>query len=231
MKSGISASMMCANLLELKKDLRLLENAKVDYLHVDIMDGEFVPNYSLGTDFIKLLRRNSAILLDIHLMIEKPDIKIDYLEIMSGDCVSIHAESCTHLQRVIKNLKNKGVNVGVAYNPATPIDNLSYIYDLLDFVLIMTVNPGYSGQVMVPLTIEKIKETRRFLDNHGVRDVKIEVDGNVSIENAILMKAAGADIFVLGTSTLFKIDTTIEAAAEAFREIVLSENNTHVANA
>lgn len=223
MKSGISASMMCANLLELKKELIMLENSNIEYLHVDIMDGEFVPNYSLGTDFIKILRRNSVIPLDIHLMIEKPDIKIDYLEIMEGDCVSIHSESCKHLQRVIKKLKNKGVNVGVAYNPATSIDNLSYIYDLLDFVLIMTVNPGYSGQIMVPLTIEKIKETRKFLDNLGAYDVKIEVDGNVSIENAILMKEAGADLFVLGTSTLFKNDTTIEAAVKEFRKVVLEK--------
>ena len=220
LKNGISASLMCVDFADTKKDLDALSRAKIEYLHFDIMDGSFVPNYALGPCMVDGLRDKTDIAFDIHLMVERPEQKIPYFNLHAGDAVSVHAESTVHLQRVLAGLKNAEMTVGVALNPATPLDMLDYVCDAIDFVLIMTVNPGYAGQKMVPATLEKITRTREYLDAKGRGDVMIQVDGNVSFENAVRMAKAGAGNFVAGTAGLFRKDMTIEEAAARLRECI-----------
>lgn len=220
MKKGISASMMCADIMNLKSELEILEQAKIEYLHIDIMDGEFVPNYSMGKDYISALRKNTKIPLDIHMMVNKPEVKLSYLDLQAGDAVSIHIESSVHIQRVLSDLKSKGIMTGVAYNPATGLETLKYVADVIDYVLIMTVNPGYAGQKLVPLCLDRIKEARKIMDSLGKNQVLIEVDGNVSFKNAKIMKEKGADIFVVGSSSIFDKSQNMTEAINKFRAIV-----------
>jgi ribulose-phosphate 3-epimerase len=220
LKKGISASLMCVDFADTKKDLAALERAGIEYLHFDIMDGDFVPNYTLGPWAVDGLRGKTPIAFDIHLMVERPELKIPYFNLQSGDAVSVHAESTPHLQRVLAGLKQAGMTAGVAINPATPLCALDYVTDVMDFVLVMTVNPGYAGQKMVPGAIEKIRRTRAYLDGKNCPDTTIQVDGNVSFENAVLMSQAGADNFVAGTAGLFRKDMRIEEAAARLRECI-----------
>ncbi len=220
LKEGISASLMCVDFADTKKDLQALSRAGIEYLHFDIMDGAFVPNYALGCCMVDGLRGRTDIPFDIHLMVERPEQKIPYFKLQPGDAVSVHAESTAHLQRVLAGLKNEGMTAGVALNPATPIQALDYVWDVVDFILIMTVNPGYAGQKMVPATLQKITNVREYLDAKGRSDVMIQVDGNVSFENAVRMAKAGAGNFVAGTAGLFRKDMSIEEAAAHLRECI-----------
>lgn len=210
----ISPSMMCANPLELSKTLEVFEKKGVEYLHIDIMDGVFVPNYTLGPDYCKALRRGCDIPLDIHLMVEKPEDKLAFFGFEKGDIVSVHAESTNHLQRVICKIKETGAKAFVAINPATPICMIEEVLCDVDGVLVMTVNPGFAGQKMIPQTLDKIKRLRALTDK------VIEVDGNVSYENAYLMKKAGADMFVLGTASIFSKNDSLEDAIDKIREVI-----------
>lgn len=202
----ISPSLMCCDFFDLKSQIECFEREGIEYLHIDIMDGAYVPNFALGVDFIKQLHRNTNIPLDIHLMIENPDAKLDWFEIRQGDIVSIHAESTRHLQRALSMVKVKGGKAFVAINPATPICAIEEVLDDIDGVLVMTVNPGFAGQKLVPSTLKKIEKIRALLDSLGKTDIEIEVDGNVSLPNARLMADAGANIFVGGTSSVFGND-------------------------
>ena len=203
MKKKIAPSMMCVDLMDVKACVRELERCKVEYLHIDVMDGCFVPNYTLGTDFIKALKKCTSIPLDIHLMIDRPEGKLAWFEFGEGDYVSVHAESTPHLHRTIAAIKARGAKAMAAINPATPICAITSILDDLDAVLIMTVNPGYAGQKLVECTLKKIRELRDYLDANGYAHIEIEVDGNVSFENAKRMSEAGANIFVAGSSSVF----------------------------
>jgi ribulose-phosphate 3-epimerase len=184
------------------------------------MDGSFVPNIALGTCFVKQLKKETNIPLDLHLMIDSPERYINTYPIGEGDYVSIHFESTNHVQRALQAVKDKGAKPLVAINPATPIYAISEILDDIDGVLIMSVNPGYAGQKMVPRSIEKIKEMRRFLDENGRPDAEIEVDGNVSIENAIKMRKAGANILVLGTAIQSKTELFTQEDIQCLRESI-----------
>ena len=181
------------------------------------MDGEFVSNYALGPCMINSIRKGTNIGVDIHLMVEHPERKIEYFDLREGDVVSVHVETTPHLRKVLQDLKARGVTVGVAINPSTLEEKLKYVLDILDFVLIMTVNPGFAGQKMVSISLEKIRDVRKYLDGHNGSHIKIQVDGNVSVENAIKMKQAGADNFVCGTAGLFKKDMDIVTAASIMR--------------
>lgn len=220
MLKKISPSLMCADFLNLGQELNELERLGIEYLHVDIMDGVFVPNYTLGTDFIKNLHRVSTIPLDIHLMIDRPDAKLDRFEFKPGDYVSIHYESTPHIQRTLAAIRAAGVKPMVALNPGTPLSVLEDLIPDIDAVLIMTVNPGYAGQKLIPQTIEKISRLRHLLDNSGYYHVEIECDGNVSFENAAKMSHAGANIFVAGTSSLYMPGCSLEENVKKFREAV-----------
>ncbi|MBQ9112569.1 MAG: ribulose-phosphate 3-epimerase [Clostridia bacterium] len=219
----LSPSMMCCDFIDLGKQLRSFEKGGVDLLHIDVMDGSFVPNFALGTDYVRQLRRVTDIPLDIHFMTECPERHIDAFPIGEEDYVSIHFESVRHLQRVLCSVKEKGARVLLALNPATPVEVAADVLDDIDGLLIMTVNPGFAGQRMIPHSIDKIARARRYLDEHGRADMVIEVDGNVSVPNAILMKNAGANIFVAGTSAVFCGDS-IEDNIRVFRREVFGED-------
>ena len=216
-KKQISPSVMCADFMNLAECIKDFERNGIEYLHVDIMDGHFVPNFTLGTDFCKILKRESSIPLDIHLMVECPEDKLSWFDFGEGDYVAVHYESTCHLQRCLALIKARGAKTMVAINPATPIEVLRWVLPDLDAVLLMTVNPGFAGQKLVPQCIEKIKELRRYLDENGYGSVEIEVDGNVSFENARLMSDAGADIFVAGTSSLFKVGVPMDESVKKMR--------------
>jgi len=213
----LSASMMCANYLSLGQDLEALENSKIDYLHIDVMDGDFVPNFQLGTDYVKAIRKAVNTPIDIHLMVNHPENHIGSFDLQPGDIMSIHQETTKHLQRTLCLIKERGAIASVAINPATPINAFDYILDDIGIVLLMTVNPGFAGQKLVPQTIQKISDTRKYLDDKGYSNIIIEVDGNCSFENVPLMSKAGAEIFVLGTSSIFNRNYTIPEAVEKLR--------------
>jgi ribulose-phosphate 3-epimerase len=208
---------MCADFMNLGRDIKELEKYGIDYLHIDIMDGSFVPNYTLGTDFVSSVKKNAGIPLDIHLMIDEPERKTEWFDFGEGDCVSIHYEATKHAQRTLQKIKDRGAKAMLAINPATPLCVVEDVYADIDAVLIMTVNPGYAGQKLVPQTIDKIKRAKITYP-----DIEIEVDGNVSFENAKLMSRAGADIFVAGSSSLFmkgkNLDETIQMLKESIGE-------------
>ncbi len=214
LKQKISPSMMCADYRAFGELLATFENSSIEYLHIDIMDGIFVKNFTLGTDFCERLRAMTSIPLDLHLMITEPESKIEWFKPRAGEYVSVHAESTNHLQRALAAIRKCGAKPMVALNPATPLSVLDYILDDIDGVLIMTVNPGFAGQKLIPATLQKIADCRKYLDERGYTDVEIEVDGNVSFENAKKMSAAGANIFVAGTSAVFRGDDISANIAE-----------------
>lgn len=206
MSKKISPSLMCCDFMNLKEQLDVFKNENIEYLHIDIMDGSFVPNFTLGVDFVNQIKKQTSIPVDIHFMINEPENKIDWFNLGEGDIVSVHAESTKHLQRVLTKIKEKGARAFVAINPATPIYMIEEVLDDIDGVLLMTVNPGFAGQKLIKSTIEKIKKLKSFLISAGKNNVEIMVDGNVSFENARMMSDAGADIFVAGTSSVFNGD-------------------------
>lgn len=203
LSSILSPSMMCVDYARFADTLRAFEASGVGLLHVDVMDGVFVKNYTLGTDFCRNLRRMCPIPLDLHLMITEPEWKIGWFDVQPGEWVSVHAEATAHLQRALAAVRDAGGIPVCALNPATPLDVLDYVLDDVGAVLLMTVNPGFAGQKLIPAALRKIADCRRYLDERGRPDIRIEVDGNVSFENAVKMRAAGADTFVAGSSSVF----------------------------
>ncbi len=205
-KSKISASMMCANLIDLKSVISIFESENVEYLHIDVMDGDFVPNFGLGSDYIRGLRELTKIPLDLHLMIKSPEYKYRWLGIKSSDMVSIHYESTSQIQRALDWLSEYGCKRFLAINPATPIYVLEEVLDYIDGINLLMVNPGFAGQRIVPSTIKKAKRLRQFLTERGKDNIEIEVDGNITYENARILRNIGANIFVAGTSSIFNGD-------------------------
>lgn len=211
LQAKLSPSMMCVNAWrDASEILAELIRQKVDYFHMDLMDGHFVPNLTLGTDCIKQLRKETRIPLDLHLMAEQPETMLDWLDLQPGELVSVHVESTRHLQRTLAEIRARGARPMAALNPATPLCMAEPVLEDVDGILIMTVNPGFAGQRLVPQTLKKIEELRRLLDLRGLTRTEIEVDGNVSFENAEKMRRAGASIFVGGTSSVFHTGGTLE---------------------
>ena len=218
--SQLAPSMMCVDFAQMTDTLRCFEAAGVEYLHVDIMDGEFVSNFTLGTDFCRYLRSHTSIPLDLHLMINRPDNKLGWFDIRAGEFVSVHWESTPHIQRTLAAIRDAGARPMLALNPATPLQVLEYVLDDIDGVLLMTVNPGFAGQKMVPCMPEKIQAARTYLDARGRQDVCIEVDGNVSFDHAAVMRCAGADLFVGGTSSVFASGAPLTENIERLRAAI-----------
>jgi len=198
----VSPSVMCADLCHLEESIRRLEAAGADMLHVDVADGHFVPNLLLGPDVIRGLRAKTSLPLDVHLMVDNPDAYVELLGEIGVEWVAVHAEACRHLDRTLTEIRDRGMKAGVALNPATPLAAMEYVLERLDFVLLMTVNPGFAGQKLVAGGIRKIADCRRLLDERGL-DVPIMVDGNVSFQHVPKMVGAGADVLVAGTSSWF----------------------------
>jgi len=220
MRSKISPSMMCVPLQLLETTLRTFEEAGIEYLHMDVMDGNFVPNFMLGTDFIKQMRGLTSIPLDIHLMITKPEDKLDWFDIQPGEYVSFHAEATVHAQGLCIKIRDKGAKPMLALNPATPLTVLTDLLPDLDGVLLMGVNPGFAGQKLIPQTIDKIRRLRQMLDQSGYEKTRIQIDGNTSEENIKKMRAAGADFFVGGTAGLFMTGYDLAERISNFRACV-----------
>lgn len=202
--SKISASMMCANLVDLRETIRVFEEEKVEFLHIDVMDGEFVPNFGLGVDYIRGLRELTSIPLDLHLMIKNPEYKLQWIGIKETDIVSIHYESTYQVQRALDWLAPYGCKRYLAINPATPVYVLEEVLDYVDGINLLMVNPGFSGQKIVPSTLKKAEKLKRLLVVHGKENITLEVDGNITPENGHKLREIGASIFVCGTSSVFK---------------------------
>lgn len=224
-KACISPSMMCVDLTNFAESVSILDSANVDYFHVDIMDGHFVPNLMLNKPFVDSLRKLSRTPVDFHFMVERPENMLYWFDIRKGDIVSVHLESTPHLNKVLQNIKRSGAKAFVAINPSTPANALLGVVADLDGVLVMTVNPGFAGQSLVESAMDKIREVRSLLDEKGREDCSVEVDGNVSFVNATRMRKLGADIFVCGTSSVFNKDFTIAEGVNELRDRIAAGEN------
>lgn len=195
--------MMCSDLINLKETLSIFQAQGVEYLHIDMMDGAFVPNFGLGVDYIRGLRRLTDIPLDLHLMIQNPEYKIQWIGIKPTDIVSIHYESSFQVQRVLDWLSPYGCKKFLAINPATPVNALEEVLEYIDGINLLMVNPGFAGQQIVPSTIRKAEKVVRLLDVEKANHITLEVDGNITFNNAKILRDIGADLFVAGTSSIF----------------------------
>ena len=220
MKKFLSASLMCADLTRLYDSVKELEKAGTDYLHLDIMDGSFVPNITLGFDLVNAVKSITDIPLDVHMMVNEPSRFIDRMNLDKNDYLCVHYESDVHIHRTLAQIKDKGVKAGLALNPQTPVECLRYLTDYIDMALIMTVSPGFAGQKLFAGAERKTKDARELLNLLGCENVPVEVDGNISLENGRKLNACGADIFVLGTSSLFVKDKSLSQAAADFRAVL-----------
>lgn len=200
----ISASMMCSSLVDLQETIRIFEQEKIEYLHIDVMDGDFVPNFGLGVDYIRGLRDLTEIPLDLHLMINKPEYKFNWIGIAPTDIVSIHYESTSQVQRALDWLRPFGCRCFLAINPATPVWCLEEVLDYIDGINLLMVNPGFAGQKIVESTLKKAEKLQKFLQENKRENIEVEVDGNITPHNGNLLRKSGADIFVAGTSSIFR---------------------------
>ncbi len=212
-----SPSLMCADLMNFDRDIKLLEKGKVDMLHIDVMDGHFVPNMWFGFEIIHHIRKSASVPLDIHLMIERPERYIERVPFRENDLVSFHIESTNYSYKVINCIKDRGARAGVAINPSTPVSYISDLLDSIDFVLIMTVEPGFSGQKFIEPTYEKIAQLKSVVADRN-DDFIIEVDGNISQETARRCIDLGANALVLGSSSVFKKGVDLEKSCIDFRQ-------------
>jgi ribulose-phosphate 3-epimerase len=211
--------MMCADLWRLEAQVHQLEEAGVDFLHFDIMDAHYVPNMPVGLVLLEQLRARTALPFDVHLMVDDNDFFVQKIAPIGVQMISVHTESARHLDRTLTLIRSFGIRSGVALNPSTPLDALTYVLEQTDFVVIMTVNPGFAGQQLVPSAYRKIADCRAFLDAHGA-GIPVEVDGNVSFEKIPHMVAAGADILVGGTSSIFHKSGTLIENAQRTRQAI-----------
>ena len=203
-RGKISASVMCAGFDQVMNYVHEFEKYGIEYLHVDVMDGTFVPNLAYGPDFVKRLRSLTDITIDCHFMVDRAEEKLKWFDFQPGEQVSLHYEGTCHIQKCLDYLLKKGVKPMIAINPGTPIQVLEEVADYIAGVLVLNVNPGFAGQKIVPHTIEKTGRVRKLLDSLGHPEVYIEVDGNITVENAAKLYDQGADIFVAGTSSIFR---------------------------
>lgn len=202
----IAPSILSADFARLGEEIRDVERGGADWIHVDVMDGHFVPNITLGPLIVQAIRPYTKLPLDVHLMISKPDEYIRAFAQAGADYISVHVEACTHLHRTVQLIKDQGVKAGVVLNPATPIATLEHIAEDVDLVLQMTVNPGFGGQRFISSSLPKIAALRQMLDERGLGHVHIEVDGGVNEETAQLVKQAGANVLVAGNAVFAQTD-------------------------
>lgn len=215
----LAPSILSADFANLGRDVEQITKAGASYVHIDVMDGQFVPNISFGMPIVKAIRPITDQTFDVHLMIEEPGRYIKEFKEAGADLICVHQEACTHLNRTIAQIKELGLKAAVALNPATPICTLEHVIEELDMVLIMSVNPGFGGQKFIPNTLQKVKMLREMADQKGLKQLDIQVDGGVTLENAKSILEAGANILVAG-SAVFKGDAkeNVEKFLTIFKE-------------
>jgi len=197
----VAPSILSADFAHLAKAIKQCESGLADYVHVDVMDGHFVPVITIGPDVVRDLKKRTDIPLDVHLMIEEPDKYIDDFIAAGSNIVTVHVEACVHLQRTVSYIRSKGVKAGVSLNPATPLNTIQHVLNDVDLILIMSVNPGFGGQQFIPDALHKISQADILLKNNGNREaVEIEVDGGIKLNNAKEVLDAGADVLVAGSA-------------------------------
>jgi ribulose-phosphate 3-epimerase len=215
----ISPSLMCADLLNLKKDLDLFVDSGIEYFHIDIMDGHYVHNFSLGFDFCRAISSYTDTPQDIHLMIDNPEDFISEFARIKGSIITFHPEVVYHPLRTIELIKGHGARAGIALNPAQTIEHLGPLLPHVDLLCVMTVVPGFVSQNMIPGGIEKLRETVDYVRSRAY-ELEIEVDGNVSWQNLPKMRDAGAQVFVAGTSSIFERGGDLQKNIHRFRSIL-----------
>ncbi|MBH0173028.1 ribulose-phosphate 3-epimerase [Fictibacillus sp. 23RED33] len=212
----IAPSILSADFSRLGDDIKAVEEAGADYIHVDVMDGHFVPNITIGPLVVQAIRPVTKLPLDVHLMIENPDRYIEEFAKAGADIISVHVEASPHLHRTVQLIKQQGVKAGVVINPATPVDSIKHIIQDVDLVLLMTVNPGFGGQAFIESVVPKIKEVSDLVQTQGL-NVEIEVDGGVNPETARLCVESGANVLVAGSAIYGKKD--LKDAIKAIRGV------------
>ena len=213
----LAPSILSADFSRLAEQVAMTERAGADLLHVDVMDGHFVPNISFGADVMKSLCGRTAMPFDVHLMIEDPDKYAASFITEATRFITVHWEACRHIDRTLHYIKDLGAGAGVAINPGTPVQLLSEVLGIADLVLVMSVNPGFGGQAFIPSSLDKIRELAQQREEHGYT-YQIEIDGGVSLDNAAIVKEAGTDILVAG-SAVFKADD-ITQRTQAFKDLL-----------
>jgi len=201
----ISPSILSADFSRLAEEIKAAEKAGADLIHIDVMDGHFVPNITIGLPVVKSIKKVTSIPLDVHLMIEEPDRYIEDFAKAGSNIITVHVEADTHLHRTVHKIKEMGLKAGVSVNPATPLCNINFILHDVDMILIMSVNPGFGGQKFIPRTLEKIKTLRKMIDDKGYK-IEIEVDGGITIDNASEVAKIGANILVMGNAFFSSTD-------------------------
>ncbi|MGE8204129.1 ribulose-phosphate 3-epimerase [Heyndrickxia sp. NPDC080065] len=211
----IAPSILSANFAKLAEEIHDVEKGGADYIHIDVMDGHFVPNITLGPLVVEAIRPITKLPLDVHLMIQHPDHYIESFAKAGADYITVHVEACTHLHRTIQQIKSYSVKAGVVLNPATPVETIQHVLEDIDMVLLMTVNPGFGGQSFIHSVIPKIHQVKQMIDAKGL-NIEIEVDGGINPETAKLCYEAGANVLVAG-SAIYKHQDR-ETAIKGLRE-------------
>jgi ribulose-phosphate 3-epimerase len=218
-KPLIAASLICSNPLNLEHDIDELILGKSDFIHFDVMDGQFVPRYGLYPEILSYLTKKTNIPVDVHMMVQNPEDFIDDFKIAGATYYNFHVEATDHAHRIVKKIEKANMKPGVALNPATSLSSLDYLIEDIKMVVLMAINPGIVGHKLIPNMIHKISELREFAEKKGNKDLLIQVDGGVTFDSGIQMINAGADILVCGTGTIFRPqEDTISNKIEAFRK-------------